>query len=186
MTRRLAFTCSFFLLLAVAPAYPQTSALRIVSAGPTGEAAKAAETNEIRVVFSEAMASMGRVPAQLRPPFFHITPAVAGTFRWSGSTILIFTPSRALPLATEYTVTIDAAATAISGRRLAQPFTFSFRTPTARLLRTDWYRPGGRLTREAIVAAHEKLVLSSVAPSADESRTERTPSPDVTAPGSAP
>src|SRR5258708_4028383 len=27
-----------------------------------------------------------------------------------------------------------------------------------------WYRPGGRLTREAIVAAHEKLVLSSVSP----------------------
>src|SRR5436305_11109658 len=27
-----------------------------------------------------------------------------------------------------------------------------------------WYRPGGRLTREAIVAAHEKLVLSSVTP----------------------
>ena len=27
-----------------------------------------------------------------------------------------------------------------------------------------WYRPGGRLTREAIVAAHEKMVLSSVAP----------------------
>src|SRR5260221_233012 len=26
-----------------------------------------------------------------------------------------------------------------------------------------WYRPGGRLTKEAIVAAHEKLVLSSVA-----------------------
>ena len=25
-----------------------------------------------------------------------------------------------------------------------------------------WYRPGGRLTREAIVAAHEKLVLSGV------------------------
>jgi AcrR family transcriptional regulator len=29
----------------------------------------------------------------------------------------------------------------------------------------SWYRPGGRLTREAIVAAHEKLVLSGVAPS---------------------
>ena len=27
-----------------------------------------------------------------------------------------------------------------------------------------WYRPGGRLTREAIVAAHEKLVLSGVRP----------------------
>jgi hypothetical protein len=36
-----------------------------------------------------------------------------------------------------------------------------------------WYRPGGRLTREAIVAAHEKLVLSSVAP--DRAQTERPP-----------
>jgi AcrR family transcriptional regulator len=31
---------------------------------------------------------------------------------------------------------------------------------------TAWYRPGGRLTKEAIVAAHEKLVLSSVSPRA--------------------
>jgi hypothetical protein len=29
-----------------------------------------------------------------------------------------------------------------------------------------WYRPGGRLTKEAIVAAHEKLVLSGVSPEA--------------------
>ena len=28
----------------------------------------------------------------------------------------------------------------------------------------SWYRPGGRLTKEAIVAAHEKLVLSGVMP----------------------
>ncbi|MGF6311745.1 AcrR family transcriptional regulator [Bradyrhizobium sp. i1.8.4] len=29
-----------------------------------------------------------------------------------------------------------------------------------------WYRPGGRLTQDAIIAAHEKLVLSGVAPQA--------------------
>ncbi|WP_298363375.1 TetR/AcrR family transcriptional regulator [uncultured Bradyrhizobium sp.] len=29
-----------------------------------------------------------------------------------------------------------------------------------------WYRPGGRLTRDAIIAAHEKLVLSGVTPQA--------------------
>jgi len=34
----------------------------------------------------------------------------------------------------------------------------------------SWYRPGGRLTREAIVAAHEKLVLSGVT-----SRTSAAP-----------
>ena len=38
-----------------------------------------------------------------------------------------------------------------------------------------WYRPGGRLTREAIVAAHEKLVLSSVSPAttANVARSKR-------------
>jgi AcrR family transcriptional regulator len=48
---------------------------------------------------------------------------------------------------------------------------------------TAWYRPGGRLTKEAIVAAHEKLVLSGVSPGAtpERARTTRAPSPDVTA-----
>ncbi|MFG3592946.1 TetR/AcrR family transcriptional regulator [Bradyrhizobium sp. RDI18] len=50
---------------------------------------------------------------------------------------------------------------------------------------TAWYRPGGRLTKEAIVAAHEKLVLSGVSPSAtpERAQTKRAPSPDVTARG---
>ncbi len=30
----------------------------------------------------------------------------------------------------------------------------------------SWYRPGGRLTKDAIIAAHEKLVLSGVSPQA--------------------
>lgn len=38
-----------------------------------------------------------------------------------------------------------------------------------------WYRPGGRLTREAIVAAHEKLVLSSVAPAGTASSSRTSP-----------
>lgn len=43
-----------------------------------------------------------------------------------------------------------------------------------------WYRPGGRLTREAIIEAHEKLVLSGVMPAPTTSpargrrRTSRT------------
>ncbi len=46
-----------------------------------------------------------------------------------------------------------------------------------------WYRPGGRLTREAIIAAHEKLVLSGVsalaAPAA--ARGKRRPARPVAA-----
>ena len=46
-----------------------------------------------------------------------------------------------------------------------------------------WYLPGGRLTREAIVAAHEKLVLSGVTPGAAASpaRGKRKPSRTVAA-----
>ncbi len=44
-----------------------------------------------------------------------------------------------------------------------------------------WYRPGGRLTKQAIVAAHEKLVLSSVAPGPAPGRahSRRAPSPST-------
>src|SRR5688572_15942387 len=134
----------FFFLLPLPAAAQQRTSLRVVSAGPTGEVASAEEGNEVRVVFSEPMVALGQVPARLRPAYFRITPAVSGTFRWAGTTILIFTSAKPLPLATKYDVTIDATATAVSGRKLAAPYTFSFMTPTTRLLRTQWYRPGGR------------------------------------------
>jgi AcrR family transcriptional regulator len=46
-----------------------------------------------------------------------------------------------------------------------------------------WYRPGGRLTREAIVASHEKLVLSGVSPlaSPQQARGKRRPARPVAA-----
>jgi AcrR family transcriptional regulator len=46
-----------------------------------------------------------------------------------------------------------------------------------------WYRPGGRLTREAIIAAHEKLVLSGVSPLASPPppRGKRRPARPVAA-----
>ena len=77
------------------------------------------------MVFSEPMVALGRVPARPQAGVLHITPAVAGTFRWSGTTILIFTPAKPLPLATKYDVTIEAGAAAVSGRKLRR------RTPSA-------------------------------------------------------
>src|SRR6185436_9971775 len=121
------------------PASSRAAALRVVSTGPSGEVANVDEASEIRVVFSEPMVTLGRAPAG-KPAFFSITPVVAGTYRWSGTTIFIFTPAKKLPLATKYDVTIAAGATAVSGRKLAAPVTFSFTTPTVKLLQTNWYR----------------------------------------------
>ncbi len=125
----------------------------MVSAGPTGEVASLAEANEIRIVFSEPMVALGRIPSVVRPPYVTITPAIPGAFRWSGTTILIFTPDAKTPLpyATRYDVTVDATAAAVSGRTLGAPYTFSFTTPTVKLLRTDAYRRGGRFDAPYVV-----------------------------------
>ena len=130
-----------------------TSALRVVSAGPTGEVASLADANEIRVVFSEPMVDLGRIPSPVTAPFFHMSPKVAGTFRWSGTTILVFTPDpkRPLPRATSYEVTIDTTARAVSGRALPGAFTFTFTTPTVHLLRPAWSRRGGTIDGPILV-----------------------------------
>ena len=145
-------------ILSSGAVYAQTTppVLRVVSAGPEGEIGALSEANEIRVVFSEPMVTLGRIPDRVTAGFFKVTPAMPGTFRWSGTTILIFTPdaTRPLPYATKYDVIIDTTAVAISGRRLGQPYRFSFTTPTVKLLRTEWYRRGGLAGAPMVILLH--------------------------------
>jgi uncharacterized protein YfaS (alpha-2-macroglobulin family) len=143
----------------------QTTPLTVVNFGPQGEIATLDQANEIRVVFSEPMVSMGRIPQPVTAPFFSITPSINGSFRWSGSTTLIFTPDakRPLPLATAFTVTIASTATALSGRRLATSQTFRFTTPTVRLLRTHWYRRGGTVDGALVILLRFNQPVESAA-----------------------
>ena len=136
------------------PASVLSAPLAIVNAQPTGEINSVEQAAEIRVRFSEAIVPLGRIPDTVTAPFFSIQPAVAGRFRWAGPTLLVFTPDPKAPMprATRFEVTIAAGATAVSGRALARPYTFTFTTPTARLLSTDWYRLNGRYDRPAIIA----------------------------------
>ena len=142
-----------FLLALSAPALRAQSAMTVIGGQPTGEIASLAEAHEIRIRFSEPMVALGRIPDQVTAPFFSVRPATSGSFRWAGPTILVFTPDprTPLPLATRYEVTIASSATAQSGRRLDRPYTFSFTTPTARLLQTQWYRVGARYDQKVVV-----------------------------------
>lgn len=141
------------LLLAMPAAAQTTEALRVVSTGPSGPLDALAQANEIRIVFSEPMVTLGRIPAEVTAPFVTITPDIPGRFRWSGTTTLIYTPdpARTLPFATAYTVTVAATAAAVSGRRLAAPVTFTFTTPAVRLLSTSWYRRDGTVNSRAVI-----------------------------------
>ncbi len=142
------------LLMLVAAGARAADKLTIVKAGPVGEIASLAEANEIRVVFSEPMVVLGKIPKVVAAPFFHIAPQVSGIFRWSGTTTLIFTPDpkTPLPFATKFDVTIDADAKAVSGKTLDQAYDFSFTTPTIALLNTNWNRKGGRFDAPVVIA----------------------------------
>ena len=97
------------LSLAILPGSGQTPALRIVSASPTGELDQLADAGQIRIIFSEPMVALGSVPPGSAPPWIRMTPAVTGSFFWSGTKTLIFSPdgSTPLPFATRFTVRVD-------------------------------------------------------------------------------
>jgi uncharacterized protein YfaS (alpha-2-macroglobulin family) len=143
--------CSSFFTLASSA---QNTPLTILEASPRGEVGSRAEANEIRLIFSEPMIALGRAPANPAIPWVSITPRIAGQFRWSGTTVLLFTPDPAAPLpdATTYTVIVDAGATSAAGRRLGTPFRFQFTTPTVRLRSAEWYRKSGRADSPVVIA----------------------------------
>jgi len=127
--------------------------LTVVQSGPSQEVRTLEEVNEVRVLFSEPMVMMGRIPDPVTAPFFTISPPIAGGFRWSGTRLLIFTPAHteALPYATSYTVTVGTSATSVEGKKLAAPHRFTFTTPTARLQGAQWLRKGGRYDSQAVL-----------------------------------
>ena len=139
-----------FVLATSAQAPPTLTVLR---AGPTGELSELDQANEIRIVFSEPMVALGRIPPRVEAPFVRIEPALKGTLRWSGTTILIFTPDpgQPLPYATTYRVSVDPTARAASGRQLAAPHSFTFTTPTTRLLALAHGRQQDRFDRPVLL-----------------------------------
>jgi uncharacterized protein YfaS (alpha-2-macroglobulin family) len=153
MLTRFAVVASLLLLPVASNRSEAQTNLTVVSARPAGETADRGESREVTVVFSEPMVALGRIPNPVTAAFFKIQPAIAGTFRWSGTSILIFTPDPkvALPFSTRYTITLDASATAVSGRKLAAPYTFAFTTPTVKLLATNWYRRNDRFDAPIVV-----------------------------------
>src|SRR5262245_55758009 len=114
--------------------------LRVRSSGPEGELSSLEQANEVRVVFAEPMVVLGRIPDPVTAPFFAISPEVKGSFRWAGTDTLIFKPDAPLPYATRYTVTVATTAVSVAGNALTEPYSFTFTTPTVKLLRTSSYR----------------------------------------------
>jgi hypothetical protein len=152
MIRRI-FLIASVVLASVAALASQTAELTIVNAGPAGELQELPQALEIRIVFSEPMVPLGRVPSNPTPPWIHITPSMPGVFRWSGTTTLLFNPDQStLPFGTRYQVTVDAGVESVAGRRLRAPYTLTFITPTVRLRAITWARRNDRIGDPVTVA----------------------------------
>lgn len=114
------------------PAEPvDTGPLTVLRSQPQGEVAVAPF---VGITFSQPMVPIGTVGQldEVDVPAT-ISPAVPGHWEWIGTSTLRFVGDDdrfdRLPMATQYTVTVPAGTTAVSGASLAEPVEFTFGTP---------------------------------------------------------
>ena len=108
--------------------------LTVVFAAPTGALTQAAQTDspEIRWLFDRPVVDLTAEAKGPNPSsIVTIRPAVAGSFRWASTRMLVFTPQAQLPMATRFNTSISAV-TALDGTTTSTPFTTTFTTPTPR------------------------------------------------------
>lgn len=115
---------------ATPPATP-TGPLHVLRTQPTGDAPVAPFAS---ITFDQPMvpvATVGQLAAADVPAT--ITPDVAGTWQWIGTSTLRFDAATAqrLPMATHYTITVPAGTVSATGGTLAEAVSFDFVTPPA-------------------------------------------------------
>ena len=126
------------LALAGVPGAGQGPSLRVISASPAGELGTLADADQVRIIFSEPMVPIGTVPSGTPPAWISITPAARGSFYWSGTKTLIFSPDAAAPLPYATRFTVRVATRLGSGRH---EFSYLVRATTA----GTFHAPGARL-----------------------------------------
>jgi len=109
--------------------------LEIVSAMPQGEVTSLDQAQAITLMFNQPMVSISdETQTASDKKLLLFKPDIKGTTRWLGSRTLLFTPSDSLPWATTFTVTVPKTLKSRSGKSLAEDYTFSFSTPSIRLV----------------------------------------------------
>lgn len=109
--------------------------LEIVSATPQGEIDSPDQAQSVAVMFNQPMVGVSdESQSASAKNLLQIKPDVKGTTRWIGSRTLIFTPSDSLPFATAFTITIPKTLKSRSGKSLSDDYTFTFSTPSVKLV----------------------------------------------------
>ena len=148
--------------------------LAVALHSPTGKLRSSNGATEVRWLFDRPVVDLSAVATRPDPtPFVTIDPPVAGTFRWPSTRMLVFTPAKALPGSTPFTVTLTGLK-ALDGTTLAAPDITRFETPRIRCGLYDTSLPGSlpgldslRVTCDqgvdgADLAAHTQVAFRAV------------------------
>ena len=91
--------------------------------------------NKIIITFNHPMVPLSTLDEEdARKTPVKIEPAIAGSFKWLGTSALEFIPQERFAYATHYTVTVDKNMSDISGGSLNEDYIFGFDTPRPALL----------------------------------------------------
>ena len=102
--------------------------LHVVVVTPQPDSQTKNEQVIITATFSEPMVALGRLPLEKGTGLFKIEPTITGKYRWLGTTTLQLTPEKKLPPATRFTITVPEGTEALSGRKLSNPYSWTFET----------------------------------------------------------
>jgi len=144
---------------APASAAPSTPPLRVIRAGPTGDANPLAQ---ITVTFDRPIAgSLDRVidPATV----LRVEPAIPGKLEWRDPVTVRLIPATPLVTGTSYTVTISNRFLAMDGGALAEPYRLTFRAQGATLTDGTPLAPNRGRVDQLTPDQHFELVYSAPA-----------------------
>jgi uncharacterized protein YfaS (alpha-2-macroglobulin family) len=150
--------------------------LHLVLASPKGQLRLVTKSTELRWVFDRPIIALSTIDQRTNAAqgatqttvaalanadprkYVQIEPAIEGSFRWSSTRVLVFTPARKLPLSTHFDVKLSGVK-ALDGTTLAAPVESSFDTPRVNCTQygtdTAWNR--GRASGAVLVTCDQEV-----------------------------
>lgn len=105
----------------------QAQKLAVVHAAPSGDLVLPEQYSTFTIVFNQPVVNLGTTKVDIEG--LRIEPPLKGAWTWRGTACLTFTPSEPLKISHAYQVTVPAGLMAITGQKLAKPYTMRFVTP---------------------------------------------------------
>src|SRR4051812_25289818 len=141
--------------------------LAVVAARPQG---KTYGNFRPTITFTKPVVALGTVEQtkDAAPPA-KIDPAIAGEWKWLGSSSLEFVPKGLVPYSTKFTVTVPAGLKAVDGAALQADYVFAFTTPEPELQSSEpvdgfrWLGPNQKMNlvfNQPVADLSSKLLLS--------------------------